>query len=134
MSNKYGIKNVHGEMIFFAEEENDWCTLNCCMGCRPFTMKFFNSLGQQPIELLRPWKCWCCCWYCCLQEVNPHCSFNFKHFFKVASFNHQDYRLIRLIGQISRSYNVSCPQSSKYHFLSKLWRTPHYVRSSANAV
>ncbi|XP_066477616.1 uncharacterized protein [Tiliqua scincoides] len=69
VNNRYAIKNALGQMIYFAAEENDCCTLFCCGGCRPFTMKLFSHMGQQVIELVRPWKCWCCWCCCCLQEL-----------------------------------------------------------------
>ncbi|XP_054441029.1 phospholipid scramblase 2-like, partial [Pteronotus mesoamericanus] len=67
--NKYEIKNSLGQMIYFAVEENDFCTRNCCGYCRPFTMRILDLRGQEVITLERPLKCsGCCCQYC-LQQI-----------------------------------------------------------------
>ncbi|KAL8187848.1 UNVERIFIED_CONTAM: Phospholipid scramblase 1 [Gekko kuhli] len=71
-SNKYEIKNALGQRVYFAAEENDCCTLNCCGPSRPFTLKIFDNLGQPVIELIRPLRCSSCCCPCCLQELEVH--------------------------------------------------------------
>ncbi|XP_066475632.1 phospholipid scramblase 2-like [Tiliqua scincoides] len=71
-ANKYEIKNALGQRIYFAAEENDCCTLNCCGASRPFTMKIVDNLGQHIIELIRPLRCSSCCFPCCLQELEVH--------------------------------------------------------------
>ncbi|XP_053167604.1 phospholipid scramblase 1-like isoform X2 [Hemicordylus capensis] len=70
--NKYELKNALGQRIYFAAEENDCCTLNCCGPSRPFTMKIIDNLGQPVIELIRPLRCSSCCCPCCLQEIEVH--------------------------------------------------------------
>ncbi|XP_020637509.3 phospholipid scramblase 2 [Pogona vitticeps] len=70
--NKYEIKNAMGQKVYFAAEENDCCTRNCCGPSRPFTMKIMDNLGQEVIELTRPLRCSSCCCPCCLQELEVH--------------------------------------------------------------
>ncbi|XP_053168472.1 phospholipid scramblase 1-like isoform X1 [Hemicordylus capensis] len=76
MPTKYILKNIWGQSVYFAAEENDCCTLNCYpRSLRPFTIKIFNNLGQEVIELRRPCRCWCgcCCGCTCsLQELEVH--------------------------------------------------------------
>ncbi|KAH0624054.1 hypothetical protein JD844_007374 [Phrynosoma platyrhinos] len=67
--NKYEIKNALGQRVYFAAEETDCCTRNCCGPSRPFTMKIMDNMGQEVIELMRPLRCSSCCFPCCLQEV-----------------------------------------------------------------
>ncbi|XP_051873650.1 phospholipid scramblase 1 [Pristis pectinata] len=68
-NNKFQIKNALGQQIYFAAEENDFCTRNCCGNMRPFDMKIVNTFGQQIMSLYRPLKCTGCCCPCCLQEI-----------------------------------------------------------------
>lgn len=68
-NNKYEIKNALWQRVYFAAEVNDCCTLNCCGTIRPFTIKIFDNMGQQVIELNRPLRCDCSCCPCCLQEL-----------------------------------------------------------------
>nr|XP_060623746.1 phospholipid scramblase 2-like [Anolis sagrei ordinatus] len=70
--NKYEIKNSLGQRVYFAAEESDCCTRNCCGPSRPFTMKIMDNMGQEVIELLRPLRCSSCCFPCCLQELEVH--------------------------------------------------------------
>ncbi|XP_048363063.1 phospholipid scramblase 1-like [Sphaerodactylus townsendi] len=71
-ANKYEIKNTLGQRVYFAAEENDFCTMNCCGPSRPFTLKIFDNLGQPVIEVTRPLRCSCCCCPCCLQELEVY--------------------------------------------------------------
>lgn len=82
-ANKYEIKNAMGQRVYFAAEENDCCTLNCCGTSRPFTMKILDNVGQEVIELRRPLRCSSCCCPCCLQEVN---GFLFLESFGLSQF------------------------------------------------
>ncbi|XP_066477615.1 phospholipid scramblase 1-like [Tiliqua scincoides] len=71
-NNKYEIKNAMGQRVYFAAEDNDCCTLNCCGTLRPFRIKIFDNMGLQVMELQRPCRCDCCCCPCCLQELEVH--------------------------------------------------------------
>ncbi|XP_061463549.1 phospholipid scramblase 1-like [Rhineura floridana] len=68
-NNKYEIKNGWGQRIYFAAEETDCCTRNCCGASRPFAMKIMDNVGQEVIELRRPLRCSSCWCPCCLQEL-----------------------------------------------------------------
>ncbi|XP_073215842.1 phospholipid scramblase 1-like isoform X2 [Lepidochelys kempii] len=68
-NNKYEIKNSLGQRVYFAAEENDCCTRNCCGPSRSFTIRIIDNMGQEVITLQRPLRCSACCCPCCLQEV-----------------------------------------------------------------
>ncbi|XP_047731728.1 phospholipid scramblase 1 isoform X2 [Prionailurus viverrinus] len=68
-NNKYEIKNSFGQKIYFAVEDTDCCTRNCCGASRPFTMRIIDNMGQEVITLERPLRCDSCCCPCCLQEI-----------------------------------------------------------------
>ncbi|XP_034852306.1 phospholipid scramblase 1 isoform X2 [Mirounga leonina] len=68
-NNRYEIKNSFGQRIYFAAEDTDFCTRNCCGASRPFTMRILDNMGQEVITLERPLKCDSCCFPCCLQEI-----------------------------------------------------------------
>uniref|UniRef100_A0A8C9J5J8 Phospholipid scramblase n=1 Tax=Panthera tigris altaica TaxID=74533 RepID=A0A8C9J5J8_PANTA len=71
-NNKYEIKNSFGQKIYFAAEDTDCCTRNCCGVSRPFTMRIIDNMGQEAITLERPLRCDSCCCPCCLQEIEVH--------------------------------------------------------------
>ncbi|NXD67142.1 PLS2 scramblase, partial [Eolophus roseicapillus] len=68
-NNKYEIKNTLGQRVYFAAEDTDCCTRNCCGPSRPFTIRIIDNLGHEVITLQRPLRCSSCCFPCCLQEV-----------------------------------------------------------------
>ncbi|XP_062957531.1 phospholipid scramblase 1 isoform X2 [Cynocephalus volans] len=68
-NNKYEIKNSLGQRIFFAAEDTDCCTRNCCGPSRPFTMRIVDNTGREVVTLERPLRCSSCCCPCCLQEI-----------------------------------------------------------------
>ncbi|XP_054691096.1 phospholipid scramblase 1 isoform X1 [Grus americana] len=68
-NNKYEIKNTLGQRVYFAAEDNDCCTRNCCGPSRPFTIRIIDNLGHEVITLQRPLRCSSCCFPCCLQEL-----------------------------------------------------------------
>ncbi|NWH47872.1 PLS1 scramblase, partial [Fregata magnificens] len=68
-NNKYEIKNTLGQRVYFAAEDTDCCTRNCCGPSRPFTIRIIDNLGHEVITLQRPLRCSSCCFPCCLQEL-----------------------------------------------------------------
>uniref|UniRef100_H3AUK0 Phospholipid scramblase n=1 Tax=Latimeria chalumnae TaxID=7897 RepID=H3AUK0_LATCH len=68
-NNKYEIKNSLGQKIYYAKEENDCCTRNCCGPLRHFNMKITDNTDREVIHLVRPFKCASCWCPCCLQEM-----------------------------------------------------------------
>ncbi|XP_041270317.1 phospholipid scramblase 1-like isoform X2 [Onychostruthus taczanowskii] len=68
-NNKYELKNTLGQRVYFAAEDTDCLTRNCCGPSRPFTMRIMDNLGREVITLHRPLRCSACCCPCCLQEV-----------------------------------------------------------------
>uniref|UniRef100_A0A671QD72 Phospholipid scramblase n=1 Tax=Sinocyclocheilus anshuiensis TaxID=1608454 RepID=A0A671QD72_9TELE len=68
-NNKYEIRNSMGQNVFYAVEENDCLTRQCCGPLRSFTIRVLDNFGQEIITVSRPLKCMS--WFvpCCLQEV-----------------------------------------------------------------
>ncbi|XP_017689312.1 PREDICTED: phospholipid scramblase 1 [Lepidothrix coronata] len=67
--NKYELKNALGQRVYFAAEDTDCLTRNCCGPSRPFTIRIIDNMGREVITLQRPLRCSSCCCPCCLQEV-----------------------------------------------------------------
>jgi len=68
-ANKYEVKNSLGQLIYYAKEENDCCTRQCCGAQRPFQMSMTNNAGVEVMRIDRPLRCQGCCCFCCLQEL-----------------------------------------------------------------
>ncbi len=68
-NNKYEIRNSMGQNVFYAVEENDCLTRQCCGPLRSFTIRVLDNFGQEIITISRPLKCMSCFFPCCLQEV-----------------------------------------------------------------
>lgn len=56
--------------VYWAVEENDCCTRNCCGPARPFDMKIMDIYKNQVIHLNRPLACSSCWFPCCLQTMD----------------------------------------------------------------
>lgn len=69
-NNKYEVRNVMGQNVFYAVEENDCLSRQCCGPLRPFSIHVLDNFGQEIITVTRPLKCMSCFFPCCLQEVN----------------------------------------------------------------
>ncbi|XP_064639681.1 phospholipid scramblase 1-like isoform X5 [Lineus longissimus] len=68
-NNKYEIKNSMGQRVYFAAEDNDCCTRQCCGPSRPFGMKIMDNTNREVVHLQRPLRCTTCWCPCCLQKV-----------------------------------------------------------------
>ncbi|XP_065644203.1 phospholipid scramblase 1 isoform X4 [Hydra vulgaris] len=68
-ANKYKVKNSLGQNVYFAAEDTDCCTRQCCGPSRPFDIKILDNNNQEVIHLNRPLRCAACCFPCCLQEL-----------------------------------------------------------------
>ncbi|XP_040205036.1 phospholipid scramblase family member 5 [Rana temporaria] len=68
-SNKYEIKDIFGQRIYFAREENIYLNKNLCSPVRPFKMHISNNAGREVITVIRPLRCITCCFPCYLQEL-----------------------------------------------------------------
>lgn len=68
-NNKYSVKNSLGQKVYFAVEDNDCCTRNCCGPLRPFDMRVFDNFRNEVIHFHRPLACDSCCFPCCLQSM-----------------------------------------------------------------
>lgn len=65
--NKFTIKNSIGQKVYYAVEDSDCLTRNCCGPIRPFDMKILDNYQNQVMHLSRPLACDSCCFPCCLQ-------------------------------------------------------------------
>lgn len=72
-SNKYKIKNIHGQTIFLAAEDTDCCSRNCFGSLRPFDMKIMDNAKNEMIHLYRPLACDGCCFPCSRQSMEVSC-------------------------------------------------------------
>ncbi|XP_046854127.1 phospholipid scramblase 2-like isoform X2 [Xenia sp. Carnegie-2017] len=68
-NNKYKIQNSLGQQVYFAAEDTDCCTRQCCGSSRPFDIKILDNMQREVIHLTRPLRCSSCCFPCCLQEL-----------------------------------------------------------------
>ena len=69
-NNRYDILNPEGNKVFYAKEDTDCCTRNCCGNYRPFDMKLTDvRTNQEVIHLYRPLACSDCCFPCWLQSI-----------------------------------------------------------------
>ncbi|CAH0558283.1 unnamed protein product [Brassicogethes aeneus] len=67
--NKFTIKNSLGQKVYYAKEDSDCLTRNCCGPLRPFDMKILDNYKNEVIHLYRPLACGACCFPCCLQSM-----------------------------------------------------------------
>ncbi|CAG9759969.1 unnamed protein product [Ceutorhynchus assimilis] len=67
--NKFTIKNSLGQKVYYAIEESDCLTRNCCGPLRPFDMQILDNFKNEIIHLHRPLACDSCCFPCCLQSM-----------------------------------------------------------------
>ncbi|XP_063698103.1 uncharacterized protein LOC134829041 [Culicoides brevitarsis] len=68
-NNRYTIMNNQGLKVFWAVEENDCCTRNCCGPSRSFEMKIKDAQDREIIHLSRPLRCDSCFCPCFLQVM-----------------------------------------------------------------
>uniref|UniRef100_A0A1B6E985 Phospholipid scramblase n=1 Tax=Clastoptera arizonana TaxID=38151 RepID=A0A1B6E985_9HEMI len=67
--NKYTVKNSVGQKVFYAVEDTDCCTRNCCGPIRPFDIQILDNYKNEVIHLNRPLACTSCWFPCCLQKL-----------------------------------------------------------------
>ncbi|XP_037722531.1 phospholipid scramblase 2-like [Drosophila subpulchrella] len=68
-NNRYSIQNALGQKVFYAVEDTNCCTRNCCPE-RPFHMKIFDTyLKNEVIHMHRPLGCSSICCPCCLHSI-----------------------------------------------------------------
>jgi len=73
-NNKYTVKAGTGQKVFYAVEDVDCCTRNCCGPSRPFDMKVFDMQQREVIHFSRPLRCdscWCPCFLQKLEVSTP---------------------------------------------------------------
>ncbi|KAF5289905.1 hypothetical protein FQR65_LT11716 [Abscondita terminalis] len=67
--NKYSIKNSLGQKVFYAGENSDCCTRNCCGPLRSFEMRIYDNYKNHVMSFQRPFACMSCWCPCCLQSM-----------------------------------------------------------------
>lgn len=72
--NKYVIKNIIGQQVYFAAEESDCCGRFFCGPRRGFVIHIIDNFAQEVIRVTREFKCcaghsWCACCLCCAMEI-----------------------------------------------------------------
>ncbi|CAG0919456.1 unnamed protein product [Notodromas monacha] len=67
--NKYTVKNSLGQKVYYAVEDSDCLTRNCCGPWRPFDMRIMDANKEELIHLNRPLACSSCWFPCCLQKL-----------------------------------------------------------------
>ncbi|KAF2881506.1 hypothetical protein ILUMI_24663 [Ignelater luminosus] len=90
--NKYSIKNNLGQKVYYAGEDSDCCSRNCCGPIRPFEMRIFDNFGNHVIHLNRPLACDTCWFPCCLQTIEVSAPPG------------------TLIGTVEQNWSVFCPK------------------------
>ncbi|XP_037699035.1 phospholipid scramblase 2-like [Choloepus didactylus] len=68
-NNKYEIKDILGQRIYFAAEKTDCRIRNILRSFRPFNIMILDNKGLEVINLKRQLRCKSCCFPCCLQEL-----------------------------------------------------------------
>ncbi|XP_058838951.1 phospholipid scramblase 2 isoform X2 [Topomyia yanbarensis] len=68
-ANKYTVKNTLGQKVYWAVEDTDCCTRNCCGAARPFDMKILDFYQNEVLHFNRPLRCQSCWFPCCLQTM-----------------------------------------------------------------
>ncbi|XP_053682934.1 phospholipid scramblase 1-like isoform X2 [Sabethes cyaneus] len=68
-ANKYTVKNTLGQKVYWAVEDTDCCTRNCCGAARPFDMKILDYYQNEVLHFNRPLRCQSCWFPCCLQTM-----------------------------------------------------------------
>lgn len=96
--------------MYWATEDTDCCTRNCCGSARPFDMKIMDAFQNEIIHFYRPLACQSCCFPCCLQSlqvsappdqligsVEQEWTLCYPHF---SIKNHEDETVLRIEGPL----------------------------------
>ena len=60
-ANKYKVFNSMGQQVYYAKEDTDCLTRQCCGPLRPFEMNITDNSNMEVIHLNRPLRCQACC-------------------------------------------------------------------------
>lgn len=60
-ANRYKVQNSLGQQVYFASEESDTISRQCCGASRGFVMHITDNSGQEVIRVSRDFKCCVCC-------------------------------------------------------------------------
>lgn len=71
--NKYQIKNVLGQQVYFAAEESEDCSRQCCGSDRSFVMHIVDNMNQEVIRAVRPFVG--CCLFCWCADCSDDCAY-----------------------------------------------------------
>ncbi|KAK9889945.1 hypothetical protein WA026_008754 [Henosepilachna vigintioctopunctata] len=92
--NKFTVKNSLGQKLYYAVEDSDCCTRNCCGPMRPFDMRILDNFRNEVIHLHRPLACDSCCFPCCLQSMEVSAPPG------------------NLVGTVEQDWSLCCPSFS----------------------
>ncbi|XP_068230569.1 phospholipid scramblase 1-like [Palaemon carinicauda] len=93
--NKYILKNSMGQEFLWAQEDNDFCSRQCCGNIRGFEMPFVDNNGAEVLRIARPLRCNSCCTPCCNQEM------------EIFSYG-------QLLGSMHQEWNFCMPMATNY--------------------
>jgi len=66
--NQFEVTDRFGHQIFFAEEDSNCCTRQCCESQRGFEMKLSDRQGKTAMRISRPFRCDNCWLFPCLSQ------------------------------------------------------------------
>ncbi|XP_072427818.1 phospholipid scramblase 1-like [Chiloscyllium punctatum] len=68
-NNKYEVKNIIGQQIYFVTEKSNFCCKMCCGSKRAFKIQLVDNMGTEVIRMKRTLRCQSCWCPCCLQKL-----------------------------------------------------------------
>ncbi|KAK5638824.1 hypothetical protein RI129_013119 [Pyrocoelia pectoralis] len=68
-ANKYVIKNIMEEIVYYGKEESDYCARNCCGPRRKLQVKIVDPTCRPVISVKRRFACQTCLCPCWLQKI-----------------------------------------------------------------
>lgn len=112
--------------VYWAVEDTDCCTRNCCGPARPFDMKILDIYKNQVIHLNRPLACSSCFFPCCLQVVHFYTFFNseFVFVYKMTMSFVYIYMILwvkNLLNRCLKSIAVSAPPGNPIGKIEQEW-------------
>lgn len=117
-NNKYEVRNAMGQNVFYAVEENDCLSRQCCGPMRSFTIHVLDNFGQEVITVTRPLKCMSCFFPCCLQEVSETTFRNAC--FVSMKLQRSKVGFVHHVRYCSHLMSSSCACSFTTHFLVRM--------------
>lgn len=70
--NRYLVRAVNGQTVFYAIEDSNCCCRNCCGSARSFQMMVLDMYQREAIHIKRSFGCKSCCCPCCLHFMTVY--------------------------------------------------------------